>query len=131
MKIRVCLTHDVICKMYSLRNYMVIIVKRFFFLIRDFFFFFGFFRAAPTADGGSQARGLIGAVAAGPHHSHCNLHHSSWQRRILNPLSKTWDRTLNLMVPHQIHFLCATTGTPRTQFLLITYLVMFVFTYLI
>ncbi len=28
--------------------------------------------AAPTAYGGSQARGLIGAVAAGLHHSHSN-----------------------------------------------------------
>ena len=33
-------------------------------------FFFGLFRAAPTAYGGSQTRGLIGAVATGLHHSH-------------------------------------------------------------
>ena len=43
---------------------------------QDFFFFFvfvclfGLFRAAPTAYGGSQARGRIGAEAAGLHHSH-------------------------------------------------------------
>ena len=39
-----------------------------------FFFFFAFcrFRAAPMAYGGSQARGLIGAVAAGLHQSHSN-----------------------------------------------------------
>ena len=38
------------------------------------FCFFGFclFGAAPTAYGGSQARGPIGAIAAGPHHSHSN-----------------------------------------------------------
>ena len=30
------------------------------------------FRAAPSAYGGSQARGLIGATAAGLHHSHSN-----------------------------------------------------------
>ena len=36
------------------------------------FFFFCLFRAAPTAYGGSQARGLIGAVAAGLRHSHSN-----------------------------------------------------------
>ena len=30
------------------------------------------FRAAPEAYGGSQARGLIGAMAAGLHHSHSN-----------------------------------------------------------
>ena len=35
-----------------------------------FFFFFCLSRATPTAHGGSQARGPIGAVAAG--HSHSN-----------------------------------------------------------
>ena len=40
-----------------------------------FFFFFGLFalsRAAPTAHGSSQARGLIGAEAAGLYQSHSN-----------------------------------------------------------
>ena len=37
-----------------------------------FFYLFAFSRAAPTAFGGSQARGLIRAVAAGLHHSHSN-----------------------------------------------------------
>ena len=40
-----------------------------------FFFFFCLFassRAAPAAYGGSQARGLIGAVDAGLHQSHSN-----------------------------------------------------------
>ena len=37
------------------------------------FFFFGLFRAAPTAYGGSQARGVIGAVAASLNHSHSNV----------------------------------------------------------
>ena len=37
-----------------------------------FFCFFAFSRAAPVAHGGSQARGLIGAVAAGLCHSHSN-----------------------------------------------------------
>ena len=41
----------------------------------------------------------------------CDLHYSSWQRRILNPLSKDRDRTCNLMVPSQIRFCWATTGT--------------------
>ena len=36
------------------------------------FFVFCLFRAALTAYGGSQARGLIGAVAAGLCHSHSN-----------------------------------------------------------
>ena len=34
-----------------------------------FFFFFGFFRAVPTAYGGSQARGQIEVTAASLHHS--------------------------------------------------------------
>ena len=42
----------------------------------------------------------------------CDLHHSSWQRRILNPLSKARDRTRNLMAPSQICFCCVTMGTP-------------------
>ena len=33
---------------------------------------FVFSRAAPMARGGSQTRGLIGAVAASLHHSHSN-----------------------------------------------------------
>ena len=36
------------------------------------FFFFCLFRVAPMAYGGSQARGLIGAVAIGLHQSHSN-----------------------------------------------------------
>ena len=43
-----------------------------------FIFVFCLFRAAPAACGGSQARGLIGAVVASLHHSHsnarCELH---------------------------------------------------------
>ena len=38
----------------------------------NFFFFFAFSKAAPVAYGGSQARGLIRAVAAAIHHSHSN-----------------------------------------------------------
>ena len=73
---------------------------------------------APVASGGSQAKGLIGAVAAGLHHSHSHsharseprlrptpqlrLHHSSGRRRILNPLSEAKDRTRNLLVPSGI-----------------------------
>ena len=36
------------------------------------FFVFCLFRAAPSAYGGSQARGGMGAVATGLHHSHSN-----------------------------------------------------------
>ena len=38
-----------------------------------FFLFFVFSRVAPTAYGGSQARGLIRAVATGLGHSHSNV----------------------------------------------------------
>ena len=37
------------------------------------FSFFGLFRATLAAYGGSQARGPIGAVAAGLYHSHSNV----------------------------------------------------------
>ena len=69
-------------------------------------FVFCFFRAAPTAYGGPQARGPTGATAAG-------LCHSSWQHQIFNPQSKAKDRTDNLMVRSQVHFRCTTIGTPR------------------
>ena len=46
----------------------------------------------------------------------CDLHHSSQQRWILNPLSEAKDQTRNLMVLSWIPFHCATTGTPRTHF---------------
>ena len=72
-----------------------------------FFFFFCLFRAIPEAKGGSQARGSIGAVATGLHHSHSNMGselrlrptpHSSQQCWIVNPLSEARDRTRVLMV---------------------------------
>ena len=75
---------------------------------RVIFFFWSFvlfFRPTSVENGGPQARGQIRAVAAG-------LHHSSRQCQILNPLREARDRTCNLMVPHWIHFHCATTGTP-------------------
>ena len=34
----------------------------------------------------------------------CNLHHSLWQCRILNPLSKAMDLTHIYMSPNQVHF---------------------------
>ena len=34
----------------------------------------------------------------------CKLHHNSWQRQILNPLSKVRDRTLVLMETSQVHY---------------------------
>ena len=46
----------------------------------------------------------------------CDLHHSSWQCQILNPLRKAKDRTCNFMVPSQIRCHCATTETPISLF---------------
>ena len=42
----------------------------------------------------------------------CDLHHSSWQRWILNPLSDARDQTCILMDVSQIHFCCTMMGTP-------------------
>ena len=89
----------------EVKNLMPRIIKHFF-----FFVFLPFSRAAPAAYRGSQARGLIGAVAAGLARATamqdpsriCNLHHSSWQCQIPNPLSKARDQTRNLMVPNRI-----------------------------
>ena len=79
----------------------------FIYLFIYLFSLFAFSGAAPKAYGGSQARGLIGAVAYAratgtPPRCICNLHNSSRQRRILNPLSKSRDRARNLMVPSWI-----------------------------
>ena len=62
-----------------------------------------------------------GAGAAGLHHSHSNARSEPQLRptpqlmatgRILNPLSEARDRTHVLMDTGQIHFCCATMGTP-------------------
>ena len=42
----------------------------------------------------------------------CDLHRSSQQHRILNPLSEARDRTHTLMDTSQVCYLGATTGTP-------------------
>ena len=62
------------------------------------------------AYGGSQARGPIGATANA--RATATPDQSSQQHRILNPLSEARDQTHNLMVPSQIRFRCAMTGTP-------------------
>ena len=92
----------------------------------SFFYFFCLFRATPAAYGGSQARGWIGAVATGLHHteiiqdlSHvCDLHHSSWQCQIHDPLSEARTWTCILMDTSQIHFRWAMKGTPSLLLLI-------------
>ena len=46
----------------------------------------------------------------------CDLHHSSGQRWIPNPLGKVRDRTCILTDTSQIHFHCTTMGTPWVCF---------------
>ena len=59
-----------------------------------------------------QAYTTVIAIAM-PEQSHvCELHHSSWQRHILNPLSKAREQTCNLTVPSRIRFRCSIMGTP-------------------
>ena len=73
------------------------------------FFFSSFFRAAPMAYGGFQAKGRIGATAAG-------WHHSSQHRGIPNPLGEARDWIRNPTALSQIRFRCTTLGTPATRF---------------
>ena len=65
------------------------------------FYFTHFLIVMGVAYGSSQARGQTGAAVATPHHRQirgvCDLHHSSRQRWILNPLSEA--RCLNQQ-PH-------------------------------
>ena len=77
-----------------------------------FFFFFVFSRATLEAYGGSQARGPIAAVAACLHPATatsdpsrvCDLHHSSQQCQILNPLNRARDGTHVLMGASQLRY---------------------------
>ena len=41
----------------------------------------------------------------------CDLHHSSWQYQLLNPLNEAKDQTCNFMDTNQIHFRWAMMGT--------------------
>ena len=78
-------------------------------VIYIYFCLFAFARAAPAAYGGSQVRGLIGAVATSLCLSHSNRgselcpRPTPQQCRILNPLSEARDQTRNLMVPNWIY----------------------------
>ena len=80
------------------------VIFYFYFLILFFCLFLG---PQPVAFGGSQARGLIRAVAATATATWdptciCDPHHCSQQHQILNPLSEARDQTCNLMVPSQV-----------------------------
>ena len=88
---------------------------------RDFFFFFFWlFSVAPEAYGGSQdgvkwelqLLAYTTATATPDPSCFCNLHHSSPQHEILNPLSEARDWTCNPMLPSWIYFHWAMMGTP-------------------
>ena len=89
-----------------------------FFLKKTFFFFF---MATPAAYGRSQARGWIGAAAAGLHHSPSNvgsqpcLQPTPQLMATLDPSpaseARVWIRIL--MNPSWVHSCWAMTGTPR------------------
>ena len=72
------------------------------------FFFFGLFRAAPTAYGSSQAKGLIGAAAASLRDSYSSFRSEPHllptllQYQILNPLSEARLQTCILVVTSQV-----------------------------
>ena len=78
-----------------------------------------FYRTAPTAYESSQGvRSELQLLASAtvtatgdPSHI-CSLHHRSRQCRIPDPLSKARDWTHILMDTSQVHFCCATVGTP-------------------
>ena len=82
-------------------------------------FYFFAIRVAPKAYESSQARGKIRATSSGLHYSHsnawwnciCDIHLSSWEHQILNPLRVVRDQTQNLLVPSWIHFCWATLVT--------------------
>ena len=76
-------------------------------------FFFFFFRATPTTYGSSQARGAASELQLPAYTTvtatwdliHvCNLHHSSGQRKILNPLSEARDQTRVVMDMSWVHY---------------------------
>ena len=81
---------------------------------------FFFFRAIPAAYGSSQARGWIGPLLAFTtatamqlnRRCGCNLHHSSWQCPILNPLSEARDWTCILVDARMVCYCWAMMGTP-------------------
>ena len=88
-----------------------------------FFFFFGLFRAAPAHVEvprlGVESELLLPTYTTArsdPSHV-CDLHHSSQQHWIFNPLSRARDRTQVLMDTSWVCYCWATMGTPTQPFL--------------
>ena len=110
-------------KIIAKSNVVKLLLTVFFFFFFFFFFFclFAISWATPTAYGGSQARGRIGAIATGLRQNHSNAGSEPHLQptpqlmatRILNPLSKGRDQICVLMDPSQVHYHWATIGTLR------------------
>ena len=93
---------------------------------QDYFIIYLFiYRATPVAYGGSQARVKLelqlpayttATATLDPSHI-CNLHHSSRQCLILNPLSEAGDQTHILVGTSYICFRCTARGTPQDYFI--------------
>ena len=95
-----------------------------------FVLFFCFLRAASSAYGGSQARGLIWSCSCWPtpQPQQCGiLHCSSWQHRILNPLNEARGETNIHMGTSRICLRWATTGTSWPFFNQVVYFFFFFF----
>jgi len=95
------------------------------------FLFFCPFRSAPVAYESSHARSWIRAAAAGLCYSHismwdpswvCDLHQSSQQCQILNPLIKAKDWTHILMDTSRVCYHWAMTRTLRQALLTVWYI---------
>ena len=88
---------------------------RLYILQRIFFFFFWLFRAAPASYGSSQARGPIGATAAGLHQPQPRRIQvmSKGNAGSPDPLREARDWNCIIMDTSQICFFYATMGTPQ------------------
>ena len=94
----------------------------------SFIFIFLHFRAIPTAHGSSRLgvklEPQLSAYATAMGDPCCihDLHYSSWQCWIIEPLSMAKVGTHILMDTSQIHFNCATIGMPWYSFLKLKYI---------
>ena len=86
------------------------------FLFFGGFFFFAFLGLHPQHMEIPRLRVLLATAMKDPGHI-CDLHHSSQQHQILNPLGEAMDQTHNLMVTSRIRFHCTTMGTPNKALL--------------
>ena len=123
--------HQVVYQTHTSAATHTAAVRFFFFFLSlsFFFFFFCFLRLHPRhmevprlgVESELQLPAYTTATATPDLSWVCDLHRSSWQRRILNPLSGARDQTWNLKVPSQICFHCTKTGTPGFFFLFFSF----------